>query len=30
VVLDDPYAITIADRESHPGEERWVTLGADA
>jgi len=29
-VLDDPYAITIADSESDPAEPRWVTLGADA
>lgn len=30
LVLDDPYAITIADDESGPAEARWVTLGADA
>jgi hypothetical protein len=30
LVLDDPYAITIADCESEPTEVRWVTLGADA
>jgi uncharacterized DUF497 family protein len=30
LVLDDPYAITIADHESEPTEARWVTLGADA
>ena len=30
MVLEDPYAITIADDESSPGESRWVTLGADA
>jgi len=30
LVLDDPYAITIADEESEPAEQRWVTLGADA
>jgi uncharacterized DUF497 family protein len=30
LVLDDPYAITIADNESAPTEARWVTLGADA
>ncbi len=26
-VLDDPYAITITDEESDPGEQRFVTLG---
>jgi hypothetical protein len=30
LVLDDPYAITVADTESAPTEARWVTLGADA
>jgi len=30
LVLDDPYAIRIADNESNPTEARWVTLGADA
>ena len=25
-VFEDPYAITIADDESEPGEERFVTL----
>jgi hypothetical protein len=30
LVLDDPYAITVADNESVPTEARWVTLGADA
>ncbi|MFZ0960267.1 MAG: BrnT family toxin [Terriglobia bacterium] len=30
LVLDDPYAITLADNESEPAEARWVTLGADA
>jgi uncharacterized protein len=30
LVLEDPYAITITDYESDPGEERFVTLGADA
>lgn len=30
LVLDDPYAITVADNESVPAEARWVTLGADA
>lgn len=29
LALDDPYAVTIADRESNPAEERFVTLGAD-
>ena len=29
-VLDDPYAITIADDESDPGERRFVTLGMGA
>jgi uncharacterized protein len=26
-VFDDPYAITIADDESDPGEQRFVTIG---
>ncbi len=30
LVLDDPYAITVADIESDPTEARWITLGADA
>jgi hypothetical protein len=30
LVLDDPYAITVADNESAPTEARWVTLGSDA
>jgi uncharacterized protein len=30
LVLEDPYAITITDYESDPGEERFVTVGADA
>lgn len=30
LVLDDPYALTIRDDGSEPGEERWVTVGADA
>ena len=29
-MLDDPYAITVADNESVPTEARGVTLGADA
>jgi uncharacterized DUF497 family protein len=29
LVLDDPYAITVADNESEPSELRWVTLGTD-
>ena len=29
-VFDDPYAITIADEESDPGEERFVTVGIGA
>jgi uncharacterized protein len=29
LALDDPYAMTIADRESDPDEERFVTVGAD-
>jgi len=29
-VLDDPYAITIADDESDPEEQRFVTLGMGA
>jgi uncharacterized DUF497 family protein len=30
LVLDDPYALTIRDDGSEPGEERWVTVGTDA
>jgi len=30
LVLDDPYAITVADNESDPTEARCITLGADA
>jgi len=30
LVLDDPYAISVAGNESAPTEARWVTLGADA
>ena len=30
VALDDPYAVTVIDHESDPGEERLVTLGTDA
>jgi hypothetical protein len=30
LVLDDPYAITVADHESDPTEARCITLGADA
>jgi hypothetical protein len=26
LVLDDPYAITVADTESDPAEVRWATL----
>jgi hypothetical protein len=29
-VFDDPYAITITDRESDPNEQRFVTLGMGA
>ena len=29
-VFDDPYAITIPDEESDPGEQRFVTLGMGA
>jgi uncharacterized DUF497 family protein len=29
-VFDDPYAITITDEESDPGEQRFVTLGMGA
>ena len=29
-VFDDPYAITIADDESDPDEQRFVTLGLGA
>ncbi|MDX2149885.1 MAG: BrnT family toxin [Bryobacteraceae bacterium] len=29
-VFDDPYAITITDDESHPNEQRFVTLGMGA
>ena len=29
-VFDDPYAITIADEESGPGEQRFVTVGIGA
>jgi len=29
-VLDDPYAITIADHVSDPSEERFVTIGMGA
>jgi hypothetical protein len=29
-VFDDPYAITITDDESDPGEQRFVTLGMGA
>ena len=29
-VFDDPYAITIADEESGPGEQRFVTVGLGA
>ena len=30
LVFDDPYAITAADDESHPNEQRFVTLGLGA
>ena len=29
-VFDDPYAITIADEVSDPGEQRFVTVGIGA
>jgi uncharacterized DUF497 family protein len=29
-VFDDPYAITITDDESDPGEQRFVTVGMGA
>jgi uncharacterized DUF497 family protein len=29
-VFDDPYAITIIDEESDPGEQRFITLGMGA
>ncbi len=29
-VFDDPYAITATDDESHPNEQRFVTLGVGA
>jgi uncharacterized protein len=29
-VFDDPNGITITDDESHPGEQRFVTLGMGA
>jgi hypothetical protein len=29
-VFDDPYAITVADDESDPGEPRLITLGLGA
>ena len=29
-VFDDPYAITIVDEESDPGEQRFVTAGMGA
>jgi uncharacterized DUF497 family protein len=29
-VFDDPYAMTIADEESDPGEQRFVTVGLGA
>ena len=29
-VFDDPYAITIEDDESDPGEQRFVVLGTGA
>ena len=29
-VFDDPYAVTITDDESHPGEQRFITLGMGA
>jgi len=30
LVFDDPYAITIADEESDPNEQRFITLGMGA
>ncbi len=30
MALDDPYAVTVIDHGSDPGEERLVTLGTDA
>jgi uncharacterized DUF497 family protein len=29
-VFDDPYAITITDEESDPGEQKFVTVGVGA
>ncbi len=29
-VLSDPYAITVADDESDPGEQRFITVGMGA
>ena len=29
-VFDDPYAITMADEESDPGKQRFVTVGMGA
>jgi uncharacterized DUF497 family protein len=29
-IFDDPYAITVTDNESDPGEQRFVTLGVGA
>ena len=29
-VFDDPYAITVTDDESAPGEQRFITLGMGA
>lgn len=29
-VFDDPYAVTIVDDESHPSEQRFITLGMGA
>ena len=29
-VFDDPYAMTIVDEESDPGEQRFVTVGMGA
>jgi uncharacterized protein len=29
-VFDDPYAITIVDDQSDPGEQRFITLGMGA
>ena len=29
-VFDDPYAITVTDDESDPGEQRFITLGMGA